>query len=740
MTAIKTRTLLAVVFGLALGLVLVRAAFLYLALDRLVAQLSQVAPGSPPIGVGPHVVALHEEVLRDTWSLAVPLVLLLLVGGILTLRWLERPLQDVIRHTNRIVRGERGRIEIGGVEETRLLGAALNEMSERLADERERQRQFTELAVALSAGGDVPTIARNALDCLVGEGRGLCGSLFVAADEAASLKLVANRGKGPLATHTTGEALVREARVSNRTLFIEDARLDPLGAGTEGLEGIGSASLLIAPLRAASKVVGVIELAGSLDARNIPQIERGLSRVGLALQNALDSERMRRLRDELAVANDQLVLHNEELRAQEDELRRQGDELLSQQAQLITANAELVRASQLKSEFLSSMSHELRTPLNAVIGFADVLLTGIYGEISPDQRDAIADILAAGRQLLALVNDVLDLSKIEAGRLEVRVERVDLTELAAEACTLLDGSAERKGIALHNEIQDNVWCTADRDRVRQVLVNLLSNAVKFTPEGGTVTLAVCAEQDALQISVSDTGIGISPEDAPRLFQPFSQLDPNRPGGTGLGLSICKRLVELMGGAIGFTSAPSQGSHFFFTLPTKLVVPSTRPSAPPRGLVGSGRQIPSSIPVASRSRLATAPSLGAKVLVIDDSEVNRRVVRAILAPAGYDVLEAADAQFGLSIAREHLPSVILMDVRMPDMDGLEATIQLAADPTTQHIPVVVISAQAMAGDRERALAAGCVAYVAKPISRQELLTAVHGALSVEGSPREDAAIA
>ena len=554
--------------------------------------------------------------------------------------------------------------------------------------------------------------------------------------------------------------------------------------------------------------------------------------------------RRKQLEDESRHIREQL-LRNEREAAEarvSEELRAQSEKLAASQVELTLRNEELARASRLKSDFLASMSHELRTPLNAVVGFSELLLAGDYGSLAPQQQPVVQDVLAAGHQLLTLINDVLDLSKIEAGRIEVHRLRVDIAEPVDEACNLLANAARKRAITLVTDISaGRLFANADPDRLRQVLVNLVSNAVKFTPDGGTVTLDASLVADHVRVTVTDTGIGIAPADAPKLFAPFSQLDSGytrRFAGTGLGLSICKKLVELMGGEIGFTSEPGKGSIFFFTLPAaparqtnapqglrsfRATLPPHAPSAAgkrptvfvvedeePDGRVvesalrGEGyvvvrahtaeqalamvddvgpalfvinlclpglsgfelierlRALPAyaRAPIAvltaidltpeDRARLAdqvqaivqkgdssragffrhlarmsarTCP----RILVVDDSEMNRKVIHAMLARAPCEVIEVADAAAGIQAAREHAPAVILMDIQMPEMDGLTATAHLKADPATSAIPVIAVTAHAMAGDAERALAAGCIAYVSKPISRARLNDALDLAL-------------
>jgi PAS domain S-box-containing protein len=646
----------------------------------------------------------------------------------------------------------------------------------------------------------------------------------------------------------------------------------------------------------------------------------------------------------------------------ERDLRAQSRELATHVGELEHKQAELERATRLKSEFLANMSHELRTPLNAVIGFAEVLLDGTYGGLNDKQADCTRDVLAGGRHLLALINDVLDLSKIEAGKMELQREDFDLAGAVTQTLTLVRPQVQTKSIQLACTVAaGKFWVHADPDRVRQVVVNLLSNAVKFTPVQGRVTVeAEALEDGGTRVSVTDTGIGIAAEDFPKIFGEFSQVDGSitrRFGGTGLGLAISKRLVEMNGGVIGFSSEVGKGSKFFFTLPAAAraerpafgmpqvpkrsasILPSIVPvlvrdrvlvldadaaagrlavgalaeagfegvqasnlakarelarplgfraavldpdmpgatraevlrlvqielglplvvtsahaeselGLPLRGvgclrkpldrtalvdqlraaiarvggaqgalvvdpdeadagavrglleregyqveivadaaaalaslLVRKPRVIVQEIDLVDdgeallrelqrrnvapvivltareldRDELSRVEQLAAlvvrkgtlsrsafahqvatvtrdgstqrrRVLAVDDNEQNLRLIGAVLVRRGYEVMEARDAASAVAIARAERPDAILMDVMLPDVDGLTATRELKSDPATRGIPVVAVTAQAMAGDEEKARDAGCCDYVTKPIDPSRLFAALDRALA------------
>jgi PAS domain S-box-containing protein len=372
---------------------------------------------------------------------------------------------------------------------------------------------------------------------------------------------------------------------------------------------------------------------------------------------------------------------------------------------------ELSRASRAKDEFLASMSHELRTPLNGILGTAEVIDAEIYGPIGEDLRRAVSRIDESGRHLLALINDILDVAKVGAGKLALEPAAVDVEALCRASLRLVEPPARRKRIGLcAGGDFDLPTIVADERRLKQVLVNLLTNAVKFTPEGGRVGLDAEVVDDgaALRFTVWDTGVGIPADDLPRLFQPFVQLDAGlarQHAGTGLGLALVRQLTELHGGRVRVESAVGVGSRFVVTLPLLPADPLTKAQAAPLGW----RPAPSATP-----RL---------VLLADDEPSNIPPLRDMLQARGHDVRIATQGAEAVQMALELRPDVILMDVQMPVVDGLTATRRLRAAPETRAIPIIAVTALAMPGDRERCLAAGADEYLPKPVSVKLLVAAI-----------------
>lgn len=395
--------------------------------------------------------------------------------------------------------------------------------------------------------------------------------------------------------------------------------------------------------------------------------------------------------------------------AERDRSNQQLDEKVRERTrELESARALAEKANRAKSEFLANMSHELRTPLHAILGMSDILSRRIHGPLEPGQLESLRIVEESGKHLLALINDILDLSKIEAGQITLDLNPINVRTLAETSLRMVRDTARKKGIRLDCEIDEGVVeFVGDMRRLKQVLVNLLSNAVKFTPEGGSVALRLRADdkRENLEISVSDTGIGIAAEDLPRLFQPFVQIDSllsRKYEGTGLGLFLVKRLVELHKGTVRAESEIGKGSRFGATIPLTLRCPSLqpRPRLPREGA-----------PVFSKSPL---------VLLAEDNSANVQVVQAYLERSGCRVIHTDNGRSAIELALKRQPSLILMDVQMPVLDGLEATLRLTQDPRTREIPIVCVTAFAMKEDRDRCIEAGARDYLSKPFSLPDLL--------------------
>jgi CheY-like chemotaxis protein len=580
---------------------------------------------------------------------------------------------------------------------------------------------------------------------------------------------------------TAGDGLLGQAIKDVRTFIVRDV--------PEGYLTIGSSlgrrkplQLVIAPITADDTVNAVYELGfiHPLDDAIVALFERVSESIGVAIRSAhyrahLQDllEETQRQGEELQAQSEELRVSNEELEEQSRALKESHGRLEQQQAELEQTNVqleeqtqqlesqrdelartterlqvqagELNQASRYKSDFLANMSHELRTPLNSSLILAKLLADNPQGNLTAEQVQFAETIRAAGNDLLALINDILDLSKIEAGRMEVHPESVTTKQLVDDLLRMFEPMAGPKGLALSADIAAECpdLIETDRQRLEQILKNLLSNAIKFT-ESGSVTLRVTrAPNDRVAFAISDTGIGIPKEQQQMVFEAFRQADgtTNRKfGGTGLGLSISKELVRLLGGELQLVSESGRGSTFTVTIPEVYSAALVRsrdaePSAAaPSAVVERGVPVLRTPAQGTQANRSTMPVRKQRVaddreflagndrviLVVEDDHAFARILSDLAHELQFKCLIADTAEEGVALAVQHLPSAVLLDIGLPDHSGLTVLDRLKHDARTRHIPVHVISAN---DDAEQALALGAVGYIIKPVEREKLVEAL-----------------
>jgi signal transduction histidine kinase/ActR/RegA family two-component response regulator len=411
----------------------------------------------------------------------------------------------------------------------------------------------------------------------------------------------------------------------------------------------------------------------------------------------------------LELANQQLAHTNIEL-AQTTSLK---DEMLINMANI---HAELVRATKLKDDFLANMSHELRTPLNAILGLSEALSEDLCGPLNPRQHKAITTISQSGNHLLALINDILDLSKIEAGSTTLNQGNLDPQHMITSTIEFVKYLASQKNITIRSHVHPDITSIyVDQLRFQQALINLMSNAVKFTPNDGTITINVFPNNNhsSVFISVQDTGIGIAAADLDQLFKPFVQIDSklNRQySGTGLGLALARRIIELHQGQINVVSQVGQGSTFTIVIPW--------PQSPQ---CNQGSQ-----PLAETRILSQPPQeatianpVGKRILLADDNMLNIALFSEYLEDQGYTVVQAKNGREALTIADSTTFDLIIMDIQMPHVDGITAIRSLRENVRYQDFPIIALTALAMPGDKERCLRAGATEYITKPVQLKHL---------------------
>jgi len=423
--------------------------------------------------------------------------------------------------------------------------------------------------------------------------------------------------------------------------------------------------------------------------------------VGAAI-NFSDISARKRAEAELRKAHDALA----------EERAHLAERVRERTAELDRANEELARTAQAKDEFLAAMSHELRTPLTSILGLSETMGDGLLGRLTEQQAKAAHTINENGAHLLELINEVLDMSRIASGRVKLHWDQVPVNQLWDASLRLINPAAKAKGLEVRAHIDPEVrLLRGDSRRLKQMLVNLLGNAVKFTPEGGTIGLDVAGDKarKLVRITVWDTGVGIPVDQRDHLFKPFVQLDSRlsrRYDGTGLGLALANGMAELHGGTIGIDSMPGEGSRFHVSLPWD-------PEAQSAAGIPSDDESPGE--ASAQPPLPFRPS----VLLVEDNKSNLDMLATYLRIRDCEVMTAENGVEAVALAKRHHPDLILMDVQMPEMDGLEATRLLRDEPALRLTPIIALTALAMPGDKERCLEAGMDDYLSKPMGLKEL---------------------
>lgn len=460
-------------------------------------------------------------------------------------------------------------------------------------------------------------------------------------------------------------------------------------------------------------VMMLVWFADRLIARPIAQATQVARRISRGdLEGAIPA----RVNDEAGELLQALKTMQESVAISQDKLKQERSHLAERVERrtraLNIANAELARAAKTKDMFLATMSHELRTPLTTIMGLTEMLQDQLYGPVNSGQGRSLATIQESSRHLLTLINDILDVAKVESGKMVLKWDYLPVDQLAEASLRMVRQPANSKKHQLKQQIDPAIKLIhGDGRRLKQLLVNLLGNAIKFTPEGGNIGLDIAVRDDntAIEISVWDNGIGIEEEQQRHLFEPFVQLDNDstrRYSGTGLGLTLVKRMTELHGGKVSVESTPGAGSRFTITLPWS-----------PEDNAAHHHKLPQEHDQACPIH---PESLAEKtVLLTEDNPANSAMISDFLQLQGFKVVSASSGTDALRLAYEYLPDVILMDIQLSDMDGLEVTRQLRKHPQLAKTPIIALTALAMPGDRERCLEAGMDDYLSKPAGLKEI---------------------
>jgi signal transduction histidine kinase len=475
----------------------------------------------------------------------------------------------------------------------------------------------------------------------------------------------------------------------------------------------------------------VAEAQALLQNRSELRVERELAggRWVLISQRCMDDGSVVSIRTDLTAQK----MREAELEAAHDQLAKQAATLVELAEKLEEARLSAVEASKAKTRFLAHMSHELRTPLNAILGFAKLIGDELFGPIGVDKYREYAGLIhESGSHLLSLINDVLDLSKVEAGRMVLDCRPVSVEALASSSTRLMEGLARDRHVALRVEVEPGCQqIYGDERAVKQMIINLLSNALKFTPAGGSVVLRFAHDERSVHgkaagapgavISVTDTGIGMSEADIVKALDPFGQVDgeiARQHQGTGLGLPLVKVMAEVHGGRLEIDSAPGRGTTMRIRLPGDMqqLTPSAEDdrvfdeadeTPPPHGLAEEGA--------------ANAPlGAGRRILLAEDNPMNQRLFIDVLRTLGVEIDCVEDGEAAVARARNGAYDLILMDIQMPKLGGVDATRRIRAEPALSSVPIIALTAHAMEGDRDRYLAAGMTDYLTKPVDLAALL--------------------
>jgi signal transduction histidine kinase/DNA-binding response OmpR family regulator/CHASE3 domain sensor protein len=656
------------------------------------------------------------------------------------------------------------RFQLGRI--TTTYGEALDvESRARASSEVEAWRREHEAKLGSELLGDlaIAEICARAVRFLVDATEAKLGALYLVEDDGLVLCGSSGAGRATAQRVARGEGLLGRAVERKKLLHVDDVPKGYLvvesGAGAHDAE-----ELVLVPLVTEGRVVGVLELGwfGPVGARALAL----LGEVGEVIAGAVTSARQKlqlrelleetqRQAEELQAQQEELAANNEELQQQSEAVRAAHVELNARKEELESSNAaleeqrealleltealrlkadELSRTSRYKSEFVANMSHELRTPLNSSLILAKMLAENKRGNLDPEQVQFAETIYGAGNDLLALINDILDLSRIEAGRVQLDVSTVSVDAVTQTLERMFAPIAKDRGVELVVDGGSGERIDTDTMRLQQVLRNLLSNAFKFT-EKGKVELRVQAEPEHLCFVVRDTGVGIAPEHRDVIFEAFRQADgttARRFGGTGLGLSIARDLARLLGGDITVESTVGQGSTFTFVLPRRLDPARREPlplgelSAPPRATPIPEPRAPSPPPPRLRPSVLV-PDDREKLdgstpvaLIVEDDASFAMIVRDVAHELGFQCLVATNAEEGIELATRHVPTSILLDIKLPDHSGLSVLERLKRNPSTRHIPVHVVSV----ADQERtARSLGAMGYLTKPVKRDDVVEAL-----------------
>ncbi|MEI6207936.1 MAG: ATP-binding protein [Desulfuromonadales bacterium] len=508
-------------------------------------------------------------------------------------------------------------------------------------------------------------------------------------------------------------AMAQEALKRNELVRLRDIPADSMLGISTGVGSVIPHEIIAVPLSIQNEIVAVVELASlhGFEETDMRIINRIAPQLGFGIKQRRLEQDVKDRSSQLECSNFELQTINDESEVLNESLQLLNEELKTQQEVVTESNRRLEEVSRSKSDFLANMSHELRTPLNSVIGFSEVLQDRLFGPLNEKQLEYVNNILISGRHLLSLINDILDLSKVESGKMELELSEFSLREAMENSLMMLREKAMKGGVALTMELAPSadITITADQRKLKQILFNLCSNAVKFTLETGTVHVSALKDGDFIEITVADSGLGIREEDIQKLFQAFTQLESvytKEFEGTGLGLALTRQLVELHGGRVWVKSVYGEGSRFSFTIPLKIAVTRESPAIPAGSFCADH----------------------GTVLLIEDNPLSLSSMENALQSKGYRVLKALKGEEGIRKALSGAPDIVVLDLMMPGMNGFDVADRLLSEEAVAHVPILVLTAMDLS-ESDRLRLKGKVWRIAEKgsLSTHEFIALVESAI-------------
>ena len=583
--------------------------------------------------------------------------------------------------------------------------AALREKTKRLEEGNNTQKSHNEIVTALNTELEIEPLLKSIIGKIAGHTDSQIGVIYLYEKESKTLR--------PGSTYAVDRELLRDgfrlghglsgqSALERRAILVTDVPENYFRISSGGIDGMPK-NVICMPITIKDQLVGVLELASIhyYTAKSLKFLNIVAYQLGIGINNALTYLRLEKMAEDLKEKNELLAAQNEELQAQSEELQVQAEELMSQKKDLEEKTKKVIESDRLKSEFLSNMSHELRTPLNALLGLTSLMIGGSAGPINKKQKEYLEIVDRNGKNLLQLINDILDLSRIEAGSVEVSIGKIHLKQFVATIVHATMPLIEEKGLSLNVDVGDDIFTYGDVGKLKQVLVNLIGNAVKFTDKG-EIGISAMVEEGKLHehviIKVSDTGIGIPAEALKYIFDPFRQVDGSstrKYDGTGLGLSICQKLVNLMYGKIEVESIVGKGTTFTITL-KKDRRSKLRPTEEDWQKRMKAALLRKDEVYEPECRLSIKEQAAGdretrKILIIDDDPIVIRELKIIFKEENYHVTFALGGSEGLDRIMSNDFDLILLDLKMPDMDGYKVLEELQKSDVMKNLPVMIITA-------------------------------------------------